>query len=314
MKKIFQYLALIALLSVAGIIVTNKDTFRPIFQKAGQRLHIIDKPCDKPLTYAIGTVDPRFNISQADFQNTIEQAQKIWENAIGRQLFQYDPNSTFKINLVYDDRQANSQEAQKMEKDLNTLQNSHEAIINQYNNVSSAYKKRLDDYNSAVADYEKKLDKYNNEVDSWNAKGGAPEDTYNDLKKQKSDLEDTYNKLEKERKAIDVLVGQNNNLAAQEKNIVNTYNSNLTTYQNKYGQPSQFDKGVYDGKEIDIYQFNALDDLRLTIAHELGHYLGLDHVENSKSIMYYLMGDQDINNPQPSAEDISAFKNVCQMQ
>ena len=314
MKKFFQYIILIILFSAAGIIITNKDSFRPVFRSFGQKLYIIDKPCSKPITYSIGAVDPRFNITQGDFQNTILQAQKIWENAAGRQLFQYDPSSDFKINLIYDDRQANSQQEQKMEGDLDSLQNSHETVLNQYNNISSAYKKRLDDYNSAVADYEKKLKKYNDEVDSWNDKGGAPADVYDDLKKQKNNLKDTHDKLDKERTDINKLVGQGNNLAAQDKNIVNNYNNNLTTYQSKYGQPSQFDKGVYDGKGIAIYQFNATDDLRLTIAHELGHALGMDHVENSKSIMYYLIGDQDLKDPQPTAEDVAELKSVCQMQ
>jgi predicted Zn-dependent protease len=151
-------------------------------------------------------------------------------------------------------------------------------------------------------------------VDSWNTKGGAPSDVYKDLKNEKSDLSDLHDKLEKERVAINNLIGQGNNLAQKEQSVVNNYNASLNTYKDKYGQASQFDKGVYDGTKIDIFQFNAIDDLRLTIVHELGHALGMDHVENPQSIMYYLMGEQNMANPQPSAEDIAALKNVCQIK
>ncbi|MFA6047976.1 MAG: matrixin family metalloprotease [Parcubacteria group bacterium] len=309
MKKFFQYLILIILISISGIILTNREPSRVFFQKV--RRTYIEKPCTKPIKYSIGNVDSRFNITQADLQNTILQAENIWEKPIGRNLFEYDPNSQFKINLVYDDRQERTQESAKLENTLGKLESSHEQIIGQYNNLSSAYKKRLDAYNKAAADYEKQLKKYNDEVDSWNKKGGAPPDVYDNLKKEKKDLQDTFSTLEKERKVVNSLIGQTNNLVEQEKNIVSNYNSNLSSYQNKYGEPVQFDKGVYDGTKIDIFQFNEIGDLRLTIAHEFGHALGIDHLENPQSLMYYLMGEQDLSNPQLSTEDIAALKDVC---
>jgi hypothetical protein len=134
------------------------------------------------------------------------------------------------------------------------------------------------------------------------------------MKKEKRDLQDTFAVLEKERKAINSLVGKTNELAEKEKTIVNNYNSNLSSYKNKYGEPVQFDKGVYDGTKIDIFQFNEIGDLRLTIAHEFGHALGIDHLENPQSLMYYLMGEQDMDNPQLSSEDITALKDACMIK
>jgi DNA repair exonuclease SbcCD ATPase subunit len=165
-----------------------------------------------------------------------------------------------------------------------------------------------------VADYKKKLESYNKEVSSWNKKGGAPEDAYNELKKEKKELDALYDKIEAERKAINNLAGKSNDLVNKEKNVVNTYNSNVETYQNKYGQASEFDKGIYDGQKIDIFQFKEMSDLRLTLVHEMGHALGIDHLENPKSIMYYLMNEQDMNNPTLSSEDLVAIKGICKIK
>jgi DNA repair exonuclease SbcCD ATPase subunit len=274
----------------------------------------IDKPCTKPIKYSIGNVDSRFKLTQADFQNIIISAENIWEKPIGKDLFQYDPQSEFKINLIYDDRQQRTDDSQKLENTLGKLESTHEEIVGQYNNLNSAYKKRLDNYNKAAADYEKRLQSYNDEVDFWNTKGGAPSDVFDELKKEKKDLQDTFSSLEKERKAVNSLIGKTNDLVEKEKTIISSYNSNLSNYQNKYGQPVQFDKGVYDGTKIDIFQFNEIGDLRLTIAHEFGHALGIDHLSNPQSLMYYLMGEQDLDNPQLSSEDIAALKNACMIK
>lgn len=308
-KKFFQYLLLIILVSTSGIILTNREASRDFVYNIKRTY--IDRPCTKPITYSIGNVDPKFNISQSDLQKVVLSAEDIWEKPIGRNLFQYDPNSQFKINMVYDQRQERTQESARMENDLKTLENSHEKIISQYENLSGAYKKRLDAYNKAAAQYEKDLADYNNEVDSWNAKGGAPSDVYDQLKKKKSNLQATFSKLEKERIAINNLIGQTNNLVEQEKNVVSDYNSSLSSYKNKYGQPTQFDKGVYDGTKIDIFQFNETGDLRLTVAHEFGHALDIDHLNDPQSLMFYLMGEQDLDNPHLSSEDIQALKQTC---
>jgi len=70
---------------------------------------------------------------------------------------------------------------------------------------------------------------------------------------------------------------------------------------------------VYDGKSINIYQFEATADLRLVVVHELGHALGLDHLSQPESIMYYMMGEQDLENPKASNEDILALKQICNL-
>jgi len=70
-------------------------------------------------------------------------------------------------------------------------------------------------------------------------------------------------------------------------------------------QPRQFDKGVFDGKTINIYEFASDEDLRVTIAHELGHALGLAHNNDPKALMYPMMKEQDLKNFRLTTADLA---------
>ena len=321
MKKFFQYLLLIVLFSFWGIILTNKQQAREVAQNVkgavrnvkvvAQNKLGVDQPCSRPLTYAIGNVDPKFGISSGELTQLAAEAANTWNEAEGKKLLEYDSQSTFKINLIYDNRQEKSNAAVQLEQNLQSLEATDATLKDQYDSLSTAYKKKVDAYKKDVADYRDNLDKYNSEVDDWNNKGGAPAAEYDKLKKEKSDLEDEYKNINQERININKLISQTNSIAKKENQIVANYNGTVSTYKSQYGDSQEFEKGVFDGQEINIYQFKATTDLRLTLAHELGHYLGMQHVENSKSIMYYLIGDQDMNNIALTAEDGQALKNIC---
>lgn len=316
MKKFLQYLLLIALLTFWGIILTNKSQTREVVQEVkmvAQKKLGIDQPCSKPLEYAIGNIDPRFGISQDELNDLAAQAADVWNKATGKTLLTYNPNAVFRINLVYDNRQEQSDAAAQLERNLQSLEATNDALTQKYDSLSADYKKKIDAYNRDVAEYKNHLEEYNAQVSYWNEKGGAPPSEYDKLKKEKNDLADEYDKINQERTAINDLTKQVNSLAKKENQVVANYNNTVSTYKSQYGDTQEFEKGVFDGQEIDIYQFKAAADLRLTLVHELGHYLGLQHVENSKSIMYYLIGDQDMNMPTLTAEDRDALKNICKL-
>ncbi|PIW95415.1 MAG: hypothetical protein COZ85_00040 [Candidatus Moranbacteria bacterium CG_4_8_14_3_um_filter_34_16] len=270
--------------------------------------------CQTPITYSIGRIDPQFGISQENFIRVVSLAEIFWEEPTGRNLFKYDFESQFKINLIYDERQVQTVESGKLEEELAQLETAQKKITAQYNSLQSDYQKKKLQYEKDLKEYQKEIKKFNEEVAYWNKKGGAPEDEYEDLKKKEEKLEKMGKNLEKERQEVNALAQKTNKLVSQEEKIVASYNSNLKTYNNKFGGTQEFEKGVFDGKEINIYQFKELSDLRLTLAHELGHYLGMDHVQNSLSIMYYLMGDQDLENPIPTKEDMNELNKVCKIQ
>jgi len=308
LKKIFLYTLLLVIVSVGALVIAGK-----IHQK-NQSIATFEKPCRMPLKYSIGEIDPRFNVAQDQLKDLISQAGAVWDKASGLNLFEYDPNAPLRIKMIYDERQQETDEASQLDADLKNLESNRSALDKQYGGLDKKYDQKLAAFKTGLASYEKRLKDYNEEVAYWNKKGGAPADEYAKLKKEQKDLNDEYDALKDQESELKSLASQINGIANKENSIVNNYNSAVTTYQNKYGKTQEFEKGVYDPTQgITIYQFREIADLRLTLVHELGHALGLGHTQNPQSIMYYLMGEQNLENPAPTAEDTAELKTVCQL-
>jgi hypothetical protein len=308
-KKTIQYIIVGLLLSTWLFVFQHKEATRDFVQtNLG-----INRPCSKPLTYAIGNVDSQFGVSEAELKTLTQEAEAVWEKPSGKNLFEYDANSEFKINMIFDERQQRTNEAEKLNSQLDGLEASHQKMLKKYDNLSASYQNRLNEYNRGLKSYEKKVKEYNSKTDYWNEQGGAPEDEYEKLKDEKKELDATYKKLDRERSELNKLVGQVNNVASEEGKLVSNYNNSVTTYQMKYGGQREFEKGVFNGEAINIYEYRDPEDLRLTVVHEFGHALGIDHVSNPVSIMYPMIGEQEMENPILTAEDLNELRAVCKL-
>ncbi|MFZ5982098.1 MAG: matrixin family metalloprotease [Patescibacteria group bacterium] len=307
--RILSYFLIGALAWVAIFIKTNEVKDQADFvYKAKSR---ILGPCSVPLKYSIGQVDSRFGISPEEFQAEVKKAEIVWENATGKNLFEYDEKADFKINLIFDERQLRTLELRKLEGNLENIQSAQEGIKDSYKKLVAEYDKKVKEYDAEVSQYEKDAKEYEREVDYWNEKGGAPEDEFRELKEDLRNLKDTERALEEARKEINALVSRINKLSGEEKKIVEGYNQQIETYKSRFGEAREFDQGLFTGESITIYQFNEKSDLELVLAHEMGHYVGIDHLNDPKSVMYYLIGEQDLENIAPTADDLQAVSDIC---
>ncbi len=234
--------------------------------------------CDYPIKYSLGDVDQRFGITKEELAGVADKSEKVWEVASNLELFTYDENATFKVNLVFTEIQANTEKVKEVE-----------SLDSQYTNLEREYNSKLSSYNTRSFSYDV-------DVGYWNSVGGAPSDEYYRLEREK-------NILEQMQIEVNSLVEKLNNLAEK----INLAVKDL----DEWG--GEFDQGEYYGDGINIYQFYSRSDLKLVLAHELGHALDLNHVEGSSSIMYYLMEDQDLNNLHLTDQDWQELRSVCNL-
>ncbi len=319
MKKFWRFLfsgiIIVLLYTLWGIILIHKNQTRSLIQETQTTIQkkLSLNPCSQPKTFAIGSIDPRFNIKKEELAKLAQQAAAIWNKAARRTILQYNSKASLKINLIFDQRQSQTLAKENLERKLKSLTLNNNKLTKQYANLNNTYQQQRNQYERNLKKYKNRLGDYNQEVNYWNEQGGAPEDEYHQLKKERDKLKDEYEKLEKQRKEINKLSGKTNAVVVQENKIVNQYNNQWTTYKSEFGTTKEFEKGVFNTKEINIYQFQKKSDLLLTLAHELGHYLGMQHVQNSQSIMYYLLSNQNLDNPVPTMQDKNELKRVCSL-
>lgn len=268
-------------------------------------------PCRIALVYTIGQFDERFGISKADFQAALAEAEEPWETLVRRDLFRYDETAAFPVNLIFDERQARTIESQKLEQELTTVQSKQESIKEKYNRLAAELKSARQDYDSSLAAFEARLKRYNIRVVEWNESDRTDEDEVEWLREEERALERNQDTLEAKRRKVNGLVADVNRYAKEEEKIIDRYNAELDEFTEVYGTGAAFDQGIYSGEGIDIYQFDDRNHLRMVLTHELGHALGLGHVDNPESIMYPMMGEQDVENLALSKEDESALLGVC---
>ena len=266
--------------------------------------------CIVPIGYRIGTVDSRFDISDEEVRNAISSAESMWEDGTDRNLFTADPEGELVINFVYDERQAAAEAQQEFETILDRKENMSETVKSEYENLTEQYETLRVSYEGQVTAYEKKLSAYNKEVADWNARGGAPKDVFARLQSTEESLSKEEDRLNTISGQINSLVRKINALSSRGNSLVTDYNSLVEEYNDTFAEGKEFTQGDHKDQVINIYEFTNEEELVIVLAHEMGHALDIEHVLNSKSLMYHHMKDQVLSEGLTS-EDIAAFSASC---
>ena len=272
--------------------------------------NVVYSVCRTPVKYDIGDIDPRFKLSREEARAAVNDAESIWEDATGKNLFSYTEGSAFKINFIYDDRQETTNEVHTVKDELDEKVAKSDSIREQYSSLRNQYDTLKTAYEKEVSEYETRLKTHNDEVESWNKKGGAPEEIFERLNEEKNDLNDEHTALNKRADTLNSLTRQINALGEKGSSLISDYNEEVQVFNTEYGNGEEFTQGDYEGDKINIYQYESGKELRLVLAHEFGHALSLGHVEDPKSIMYHLMEGQ-LGETTLSTADLVQFRAVC---
>ena len=270
----------------------------------------IDRECKTPVYYRIGNIDERFGTSKDELQRIAKNAELIWENRLMEELFIYDEGRGLPINLVFDERQRNSEIERELRYDLNAKEGMSDGVASQYEELISEFRSLKKDYEKRVVVYESELRTYNTTVTKWNEKGGALKNKIEELKLEQNRLVTEQKTLETRAKELNSIASKLNVIGAKGNTIITDYNKIVEEYNIRFSKAHEYTQGDQSVKEINVYQFNTEEELTLVLAHEMGHALSIGHVSGEQSIMYKNMGAQQVSNGL-STEDVTEFNNMC---
>jgi hypothetical protein len=304
------------------VIKTNKDTIEvKRLNTVVDKINQITEPkkqtigrCDNPISYNIGNFDPKFNISQDLFLDSIKEAENIWESAIGKNLFNYNQtDGLMSVNLVYDYRQETTDKLKEVGIIVEQNRSSYEKIKSEYTSTRNLYTKIKLTYDQDTAVFNKINKEYQSQVLYWNSKRGVPQEEYNRLTQEKLLLENEASRLNNNLTTLNQTVNKVNGLATTLNKLVEVLNLNVNNY-NTIGSTlgDSFEEGLYkqDGefRSIDIYEYKNKEQLIRVLTHELGHALGIEHLDDKNAIMHYMNLNKSLDLTQ---SDKDALSIVC---
>lgn len=266
------------------------------------------KPCATPIPYTIGTIDPRFKVSEQDVLSHLSEAAAIWNTAAGKTVLVYDPTNAhaMPVNFVYDTRQ----ETVTLGKAIDSTEASQNSERDQITALQQAYLAKQQAYASAIASFNSDSQAYAAEVRRVNASGGADTQTYTrlnseqaELKQRQTELDAQGKELDTEGKQIQARVSAFNADVRNINSVVQNFNASAA---------GDFEEGQYvrnsDGTQhIDIYAYKDESELIHSLTHEFGHAIGLEHNSNPASIMF----PYNRSGTTLSVDDKAALEEVC---
>ena len=281
-------------------------------------------PCAVPLAWRIAGIDDRFGLTPAAARAVVERAAESWARALGRPLFLHDGAAGFPIRFVYDERQERTEAQRLREEEHAGIDRRLEADAADLTQRRSDYQRLRDEYDRRLGDFERAAAAHGDTVRAWNDRGGAPAAVLPALRAAQERLDRERQQLLTEGRGLaelgrsfeadaerynDSLEGQRRRAAELERAFpLQRIESGLYREAVRSGA----DRVASVQREISIYRFRDLDELQLVVAHELGHALGLGHVEAAGAVMsaaHHSRGGA--TRSEIRADDVDLFRERC---
>lgn len=272
--------------------------------------------CVEPVTYRIVSIDPRYDITKKQLAEIMQDVEKLWSTALNKPLINYNEKGDIAIHLIYSENQHKSRQEQKLSNQIDIKRQQIVLLKQQYDRLLALYEKKKSEVKSLLKRHNEMVDALN-ESFSDRQRQEFSENEKRVIKEQKQQISNLKYRLNQGHAGLESLRKRLNQKSQRLNELTGQTNELIHSYNEKFAKTREFHQGRYvqrgDLRMIKVFQFSNQKELRLVLAHEMGHALGLNHVENPESVMYYLMDEQNLYNISLTKQDIEAIRSQCGM-
>ncbi len=273
------------------------------------------EPCGEPLTFQVGNIDDRFQISEEELAQMLQNISEIWSEAAGKTVMKFSDDGEILVNLVYDNQQQMTDSERQFRDRLRHEEHQISRLESEYERMNDRFDEKTSRYKNDSAELQQQIDEMNEWVNEQNSAGGFYEHELEKFKERKNEINEKTARLNNRAVSLKAEAGELNRFLDEINKKIKHKNNLVKEYNQTFSGVQRFTQGTYewrgDDRWINVFQFSDHRELKLVIAHEMGHAIGIDHVSNPESVMHHLMGNQIGPNLQLSDEDIAALNNIC---
>ena len=284
----------------------------------------------------IGRIDDFYKdkLSEHQLKIIIDEIEHIFESQLNMNIFDYSQNGK-PIDIIFETPSKLEEKIkEKMEKFTLKLEKIEELKIqfpkikeemtiskNTYNEQSSILNKKIEELNEYVRNINKKTnlskDEYLEAQNYINIEKSGIDIEGKKQKKSHKDLTKLFNSYNQKVFSFNNLINDSNRISNEIESMSRNFkkikgkvfaeeNTTIKTYY-KDGQLVKEKNSTISMNKIEIYGFDNLKQLKVVLAHEIAHLVGIPHIEVKNALMNPLL-DKNQDELVLSSEDILNFK------
>jgi hypothetical protein len=279
--------------------------------------------CGIPVHFVLGDVDPEFGFDRPTVMAALAEAADLWQSHATATLFvESDHARAMTVSLRFDHRQQAAHERHSMrgglERDRQRFE-AEETTLTEWGERIEAARRA---HGVAEQQLARRVQAHEAEITAWNAGGAArTESRRRALEAEGEALRGAIADLERQGRSLNADIDAYNRRATDMRERMEEYRARVARY-NQASSDAPVESGRYsyvrgEGRSIEVYRAVSYDELVWVLAHELGHALGIDHVEDTDAVMHALLhegGELRTDRARPvelSDADRRALANAC---
>lgn len=285
----------------------------------------------------IGKIDDYYKdkITKKELEQIIKEIEYIFESTLKKNIFDYS-NDGKPIDILY---VPNTQLEDKISKKLELIKKKKEKIEELQEYFPS--KKReievsQDDLNGQIKVINQKVEDLNSYIKNVNSRKNVTKEEYSKIeeyvKNEKYEINNYLKEKDKSYQNLQNILNSYNQKVVAFNNLVRESNSLIkeleslgrdikTVNGRTFGMKETVLKTYYkDGKEvkestttnsmnkIEIYNFDSLEHLKVILAHEIAHLVGVPHIDDEGALMNPILQENQKSRLHLTSEDIENFR------